>query len=189
MAPVSLLTCRVVVGGERDGTAAVFPLDGVTRDGMVWHRRRWWPKKALTWLGQKKGGRDGAAARFVEVGVATAVNLTMGILGNAAHLGEISSSQEVDKKAELEADSETPVEVTRCEGENARSSRSSRRQWRWRLYRQSHERERQSEWAGAGWVRGGVSSMTASMTWRVGPTSAYGCQMAPRWCLIELLWR
>jgi len=35
MAPVSLLTCGVVVGGERSGTAAVFPLDGVTKDEMV----------------------------------------------------------------------------------------------------------------------------------------------------------
>ena len=35
MAPVSLLTCRVVVGGERGGTTAVFPLDGATKDGMV----------------------------------------------------------------------------------------------------------------------------------------------------------
>ena len=82
---------------------------------------------------------DGAAARFAGVGVATAVNPMTVILGNAAHLGEISASQEVEKIAE------TLGEVTRRAGESARSSRSSRQQWRWCLRRRSRERERQSE--------------------------------------------
>jgi len=35
MAPVSLLTCGVVVGGERGGAVAVFPHDGGTKAGMA----------------------------------------------------------------------------------------------------------------------------------------------------------
>jgi len=54
--------------------------------------------------------------------VATVVNPTTEILGNAAHLREISGSQEVEKKVELEVHPETPGEVTRREGEGARSS-------------------------------------------------------------------
>ena len=69
------------------------------------------------------------------------VNPTTAILGNAAHLGEISANQEVEKMEELEADLETLGEVTRRGGEGARSSRSSRRQWRWRLRRRGRERE------------------------------------------------
>ena len=34
-APVSLLMCRVVIGGERGGTAAVFPHAGATIDERV----------------------------------------------------------------------------------------------------------------------------------------------------------
>ena len=60
--------------------------------------------------------------RFAGIGVAMAVNPTTEILGNAAHLGEISGNQEVEKMAELEADSKMPGEVTRHEGESARSS-------------------------------------------------------------------
>ena len=67
--------------------------------------------------------------RFARVGVAAAANPTMENMRNAAHLGAISGGQEVEKKAELEADSEMPGEVTRHEGDGARSSRSSRRQW------------------------------------------------------------
>ena len=68
--------------------------------------------------------------RFAGVGVVAAVNLTTAILGNGAHLGEISASQEVEKMAELEADSETLREEARHKDESTRSLRSSRRQWR-----------------------------------------------------------
>ena len=44
--------------------------------------------------------------RFAEVGVATAANPTTENLRNMAHLGAIWGSQETEKKAELEADSE-----------------------------------------------------------------------------------
>jgi len=204
---MSLLTCVVVVGGERGGTTAVFSLDGVTKAGMAWNRPRRWPKQALTWLREKKGGRDGAAAWFAGVRVATAVNPTTAILRNVAHLGEISASQEVEKMEELEADSEMLGKEARHEGESVRSSRSSRWQWRRRCCHRSRERAGQREWTSAGRVPGGVVSMTASTTWRVGPTSAYGRQMAARCCarsattanrarhqsshccLIELLWR
>jgi len=50
------------------------------------------------------------------------VNPTTAILGNAAHLGEISACQEVEKMAELEEDSEMHGEKARREGESARSS-------------------------------------------------------------------
>jgi len=35
MAPVSLLTCGVVVGGERGGAVAVLPHDSGTKAGMA----------------------------------------------------------------------------------------------------------------------------------------------------------
>jgi len=35
MAPVSLLTCEVLVGGEHGGAAAVFPHDGGTTAEMA----------------------------------------------------------------------------------------------------------------------------------------------------------
>ena len=35
LTPMSLLTCRMVVGGEHDGTVAVFPHDGATKDERV----------------------------------------------------------------------------------------------------------------------------------------------------------
>ena len=66
--------------------------------------------------------------RFARVGVVMAANPTMENLRNAAHLEAISDGQEVEKKVELEADSEMPGVVTRHEDEGARSSRSSRRQ-------------------------------------------------------------
>jgi len=204
---MSLLTCGVVVGGEWGFKAAVFPHDGVTKAGMAWHRPQRWPRQALTWLREKKGGRDGAAARFAWVGVARTVNPTTAILRNAALLGEISVSQEVEKMEELEADSETLGEEARREGESARSSRSSQRQWRRHCCRRSRERAGGREWTGARRVRGGVASMKESTTWGVGPTLAYGRQMGARCCaqsattanrarhqslhcwLIELLWR
>ena len=76
MAPVSLLTCGVLVGGERGGAAAVFPYDGGTKAGMAWHGPQPRPKQTLTRLERKKEGKNGVAARFVGVGVATAVNPT-----------------------------------------------------------------------------------------------------------------
>jgi len=103
-------------------------------------------------------------ARFAGIGVAMAVNPTTATLRNAAHLGEISASQEVEKMEELEADSETLEGEVRCEDESAWSSRSSRRQWRWRFRRRSRKREGGREWTGVGRVRGGVASMTASKT-------------------------
>ena len=78
--------------------------------------------------------------RFDGIWVATAVNPTTAILRNAAHLREISASQEVEKMEELEADSETLGEEVRREGEDARSSRSSRRQWQWCFRCRSRER-------------------------------------------------
>ena len=84
-----------------------------------------------------------------------AANPTTENLRNAAHLGAISGGQEVEKKAELEADSKTPREVTRREDEGTRSSRSSWRQWRWRLCRR--RREREAERVGGRWVSAGVA--------------------------------
>ena len=92
------------------------------------------------------------------------MNPTTAILRNVAHLREISASQEVEKMEELEADSEMLGGEVRREDECVRSSRSSRRQWRWRFRRQSRERAGWREWTGARRVRGGVASMTASMT-------------------------
>jgi len=60
----------------------------------------------LTRLGEKKEDKDGAAARFARIEVATAMNQTTANSRNVAHLGEISSSQEVEKMEELEADLE-----------------------------------------------------------------------------------
>jgi len=79
MAPVSLLTCGVLVGGERGGAAAVFPHDGGTKAGMAWHEPPPRPKQTLTRLGWKKGGKNGAVARFAGIGVATTVNPTTAI--------------------------------------------------------------------------------------------------------------
>ena len=206
MAPMSLLTCGVVVGGEHGGALAVFPHDGVTKAWMGGHRPRPWPRQALTWLRKKGEGRDRAAARFAGIRVTTAVNPTTTTLWSAAHLGEISTSQEVEKMEELEADSQNLGGEVRHEDESVRSSWSSRRQWRWRFRRRSRERAGGREWTGTGRVRGGVASMTASTTWRVGPAPAYGRQMAARCCagrprrraeltiracnasLVELLW-
>ena len=78
--------------------------------------------------------------RFAKIGVATAVNPTTANSRNVAHLGEISSSQEVEKMEELEADLETLGGEVRREGEDARSSRSSRRQWQWCFRCRSRER-------------------------------------------------
>jgi hypothetical protein len=57
------------------------------------------------------------------------VNQTTAISRNVDHLGEISSSQEVEKMEELEADLETLGGEVRRRYEGARSSRSFRRQW------------------------------------------------------------
>jgi len=140
MAPVSLLTCGVLVGGERGGAVAVFPHDGGTKARMAWHRPQPRPKQTLTRLGGKKEGKDRAAARFAGIGVATAVNPTTANLQNVAHLGKISSNQGVEKMEELEADLETLGGEVRHEDERARSSR---RQWRWRFRRRSRARERE----------------------------------------------
>ena len=102
--------------------------------------------------------------RFAGVGVARAVNPTPEIVRNAAHLGAISSTQEVEKMEDLEADLKTLREEARHEGESARSSRSSRRQWRRRCCRRSRERAGGREWTGAGRVWGGVASMKALTT-------------------------
>ena len=107
MAPVSLLTCGVLVGGERGGAVAVFPRDGGTKAGMAWHGPQPRPKQTLTRLGGKKEGKDRAAARFAGIRVATAVNPTTANSQNAAHLGKISSNQGVEKMEGLEADMET----------------------------------------------------------------------------------
>ena len=93
----------------------------------------------------KKGGKNVAAARFAGIGVATAVNPTTTNLRNAAHLGEISSSQGVEKMEELKVDLETLRGEARCRAEGAGSLRSFRRQWRWCFRRRSRERERKEE--------------------------------------------
>jgi len=141
MAPVSLLTCGVLVGGEHSGAVAVFPRDGGTKAGMVWHKPQPRPRQTLMQLGEKKEDKDGAAVRFVGIGVTTAVNPTTAISRNVAHLREVSSNQEVEKMGKLEA---------RREDERAISSRRSRRQWRWRFSRRSRERKRGREWTSAG---------------------------------------
>ena len=107
---------------------------------------------------------DGAAARFAGIRVTKAVNPTTTISRNAAHLEEVSASQEVEKMEELEADLETLGGEVRREDDGVRSSRSSRQQWRWRFRRRRRERAGGREWTGAGRVRGVVASMTASMT-------------------------
>ena len=98
----------------------------------------------LTRLREKKGDKDGAAERFAGIGVVTAISR------NAAHLGEILASQEVEKMEELKEDMETLGGEARRKGKGARSSQSSRRQWRWRFRRLSREREGGREWTGAG---------------------------------------
>jgi len=163
MAPVSLLMCGVLVGGERGGAVAVFPRDGGTKAGMAWHRPQPRPRQTLTLLGEKKEDKDGAVVRFTGIGVAMAVNPTTIISRNVAHLEEISSNQEVEKMEELQADLETLGGEARREDERARGSRSSQRQWRWRFHRRSRERER--ERVDECWrARGVVASMTASTT-------------------------
>jgi len=142
MALVSLLTCGVLVGGERGGAVVVFPRDGSTKAGMAWHGPQPRPKQTLTRLGGKKEGKDGAAARFAGIGVAMAVNPTTANSRNAAHLGEISSNQEVEKMEKLEVDLETLGGEVKREDGHAQSSRSSRRQWQWRFYHRSRARER-----------------------------------------------
>ena len=92
MTLVSLLTCEVLVGGEHGGAATVFPRDGEVSARMAWRGPTPRPKQTLTQLRRKKGGENGAAARFAEIGVATAANPTTENLRNAAHLGEISSN-------------------------------------------------------------------------------------------------
>ena len=79
MAPVSLLTCEVLVGGERGAAAAVFTQDSGTKAGMAWHEPPSRPKQILTWLRGKKGSKNGAAAMFAGIGVATGVNPTTAI--------------------------------------------------------------------------------------------------------------
>ena len=68
MAPVTLLTCGVLVGGERGGAVAVFPRDASSKAGMVWHGPQPRPKQTLTRLGGKKEGKDGAAMWFAGIG-------------------------------------------------------------------------------------------------------------------------
>lgn len=143
MAPVSLLTCGVLVGGERGGAVAVFPRNGGTKAEMAWHGPQLRPKQTLTRLRGKKEGKDRAAARFAGIGVATAVNPATANSQNVAHLGKISSNQGAEKMEELEVDLETLGGEVRCEDERARSSRSSRRQWRWCFHCQSRTRERE----------------------------------------------
>ena len=92
MAPVSLLTCEVLVGGEHGSAAAVFPRDGGVSAAMAWRGPTSRPKQTLTLPKEKKGSEGGAAARFAGIGVATAANPTTENLRNAAHLGEISSN-------------------------------------------------------------------------------------------------
>jgi len=89
---VSLLTCGVLVGGEHDGAATLFPRDGEVWAGMAWRGPTPRPKQILTLPKEKKGSKGGAAARFTGIGVATAANPTTKNLRNAAHLGEISSN-------------------------------------------------------------------------------------------------
>ena len=133
MAPVSLLTCEVLVGGEHDGAAAVFPHDGGASAGMAWRGPALRPKQTLTRLRREKGGKDGAAARIAGIGVTTVVNPTTRNSRNVAHLRKISSNRGVEKMEELKANSETLGGEARRRGEGARSSRSSRRQWRRRF--------------------------------------------------------
>jgi len=64
---------------------------------------------------------------------------------NAAHLGEISSNEGVEKMEELEVDLEMLEGEVRREDARGRSARSSRRQWRWRFRRRSRAREREGE--------------------------------------------
>ena len=135
------------VGGEHGGAATVFPHDGGVSAGMAWRGPTPTRRPTLTRLRRKRGGKDGAAARFAGIGVATAVNPTTTNSRNVAHLGEISSNRWVHKMEELEANSETLEGEARRSGEDARSSRSSRRQWRrhFRLAESARERERGRE--------------------------------------------
>jgi len=137
MPPVSLLTCEVLVGGEHGGAASVFPRDGGTKAEMAWREPTSRPKQTLTRLRGKKRDKDGAAARFAGIGVATAVNPTTTNSRNAAHLEEISSNRGVEKMEELEADLETLRGEVRRKDAHGRSSRSARQQWRRRFRRRS----------------------------------------------------
>jgi len=149
MTPVSLLTCEVLVGGEHGGAAAVFPHDDGVSARMAWREPTPRPKQTLTRLKRKKGGENGAAARFAGIGVATAANPTTTNSRNVAYLGKISSSREAEEMEELEAGSETLGGEAKRRGEGARSSRSSRRQWRRRFRQAERERETGREWTGA----------------------------------------
>ena len=62
---------------------------------------------------------------------------------NAAHLGEISSNQGVEKMEELEVDLETLGGEVRRKDARGRSSRSFRRQWRWHFRCRSRARGRE----------------------------------------------
>ena len=146
---MSLLTCEVLVGGEHGVAAAVFPRDCGVSAGMAWRELTPRPKKTLTRLRRKKGGKNGAAARFAEIGVMTAVNPTTRNSRNVAHLGEIWSNWVVEKMEELEADLETLGGEARRKGEGARSSWSSRRQWRRRFHLAGRERV-DGRWLSAG---------------------------------------
>jgi len=87
--------------------------------------------------------------RFAGIGVATAANPTTENLRNAAHLGEISPNQRVEKMEELEVDLEALGGEVRHRGEGVKSWRSSRRQWR-RRFPPERARERGGgEWTGA----------------------------------------
>ena len=92
-----------------------------------------------------------------------AANPTTENLRNVAHLGAILGNQEVERKAELKADSVMLGEVTRREEEGMRSLRSSRWQWRWRLGRRRARGRGRASGSSAGRVRGGVASLTVSM--------------------------
>jgi len=112
----------MLVGGEHGGAATVFPRDGDVSTGMAWHGPTPRPKQTLTRLRGKRGSKDGAAARFAGIGVATAANPTTKNLRNATHLGEISSNRWVEKMEELEADLEALGGEAKHRGEGARSS-------------------------------------------------------------------
>jgi len=161
---MSLLTCEVLVGGEHGGAATVFPRDGEVAAGMAWCGPTPRPKQTLTLPKEKKGSKGKAAARFAGIGVATAANPTTKNLQNAAHLGEISSNRWVEKMEELEADLEALGGEARYRDEDARSLRSSRRQWPRRSRQSEREREEGGECTGAERVWGVVASMPTSTT-------------------------
>jgi len=146
---MSLLTCEVLVGGEHGGAAAMFPRDGGVSAAMAWRGPTPRPKPTLTRLRRKKGSKDGAAARFAGIGVTTAVNPTTRNSRNVAHLRGISSNRGVEMMEELEADLETLGGEANHRDEGARSSRSSRWQWRRRFRRSERESGEGREWTGA----------------------------------------